>query len=1220
MAKNPSAAVAIAIPRNNPNLRSLFVFIASTVFFAQCQSCLAFQLWEHRHSTAPLSSQNSRKHRISIKPEATMTTILAAAENSDSSSEQTSSVEIDCLNDGSASSSSSATTATFKSLQKLVDSISNARDAMSGDGNDSFTCRLIPSVTGNLGQKHSREEIASIYYTKGENNATIVEINTLIFRPAAISSDANSVYAVAIVPSSKRVDVRAFSEELGQLRHKHEQQQDGTNGCSNDSAFYQSWELAPSHLVLDLCGYSPGGIPPLLVPPRNSGVDGGNIESYDQRKPWAVVLDSSLLPPRNYSSSATQTNQHNQLLLLGGGGNTDYRCLIDAKCLVETVLEANTSDRNVKIASIVRFDGGMTTDVTSTRPTKHPSAGPTLRAAAISSAPKPFFQIAPPSSSMDYYAAKAELELQDRPHRPVPVTAIGRLTSVRQIAKRLVFADFAPPDHVYATWLANKNASSSNSNSKLGQPNNYDKGKGGVSDPPWRSGEDGKDMYVQIIVGKTFCERYDDGTDRLKKLKPGALVLVKGAANVDPMQKNGWRNSAGNWAQKRSLDVIVSSFEILNDDDDDENLRMLVEEAQEEAVAGGDWSSLLPWERKRGYERRAVAGNKGIANGNNAESSDNNNSSTMSSSIHNGAANELTFDRFNSQLRDSPLQIEIVDTDESIRAMSKEISEMFSRIEEDGTQKSDFLDYVAGIDCEWRPTGAYAEALLEGPDDNPVALLQICVPSIKRVYLVDTHRTLRANLAVTEQMNDSEEILAKTIGSIFGSDEMIKVGYSVAIDFRRLAASFPHISAFRDVRSVVELSTLAERLHPKSARPSLGSLQRLTKLVLGYSVAKEQQCSNWEARPLTSNQVEYAALDCALPPRLLDQMTEGSGTARMKQVLPQVTSSWRFQTIDSDQKVAIQLLKAKRVVGNTFVVSQNWLQHKDAPDRVSVPKEGGGPFVDKNGIMKMPANMLNVASGGANAPWKKMVGSTVGKSKAKCIDLLVGDTLPKGANLEYNPRSGYVAFKNCLALFVNMPDPNRPSRRMPYPNEWLEDGRILTWYIRPKDWDGGTSKTGKLLLGNGDPDFEGNRPRVVLFTRIGNGEFVCCGSCKASAADSGSAGAPKTKLVKLNLHLEDWNALKNLAVFSQLLETNKSRINAPDNQEKVFYPVSFRNHLARKILDGDVIGAFGTALNEAKVSTNERSIATGVKCVKNYLSNSDDPVVLQAIEIIEGMV
>lgn len=690
------------------------------------------------------------------------------------------------------------------------------------------------------------------------------------------------------------------------------------------------------------------------------------------------------------------------------------------------------------------------------------------------------------------------------------------------------------------------------------------------------------------------------------------------------MQKNGWRNSAGNWAQKRSLDVIVSSFEILDEDVDDSSVLLLVEEAQKERGTlgkNGNWNNLLPWERKRDYERRAVAGTSTNSGGTTLKNGEND-PSLLTSSDNDDATNALTLNRFNSHLRDTPLKIDIVDADETIRSMAKDISELFSQIEKDSSKNNDLLDYVAGIDCEWRPTGAYAEALLGGPDDNPVALLQICIPAIGRVYLVDTHRTMRANLAETESMTPNEEILSKAIGVMFGSERMIKVGYNVAIDFRRLAASFPHIPAFRDVQSVVELSTLAQHLHPKSVRPSLGSLQRLTKLVLGYNITKEQQCSNWEARPLTPNQVEYATLDCALPPRLLDEMAEGSGTAKMKEILPQVTSSWRFQTLDSDQKDAIRLLKAKRAVGNTFVVSQSWLQDRPVPSPTSVPEEGGGPYTDKSGILRMPSNLVSLAGGREYAPWTKMAGKTVGKSKGKCINLLVGDTLPLGANLEYNPRSGFIAFKDGLALFVNMPDPTGPSqRRMPYPNEWLESGRILTWYIRKKDWDDGKSDTAKLL-GFGDDDDSIDIPSsVVLFTRVGNGEFVCCGKCKVSIAgdDDASAGsASNNKLVKLNLHLNDWETMKDLTTFAQMLEAKKYGDSVTRQRDAVDH-ISVKKRLARMVVDGNVIGALGMALNEANINPTERSISAGVGCLKNIFSDSNDPSVLQAAEIIDKM-
>ena len=128
--------------------------------------------------------------------------------------------------------------------------------------------------------------------------------------------------------------------------------------------------------------------------------------------------------------------------------------------------------------------------------------------------------------------------------------------------------------------------------------------------------------------------------------------------------------------------------------------------------------------------------------------------------------------------------------------------------------------------------------------------------------------------------------------------------------------------------------------------------------------------------------------------------------------------------------------------------------------------------------------------------------------------------IPKDAILDYNQRSGFITFNDGLALFVNMPDPySRSRKRILYPNEWLEDGRILTWFIRENDWEDGCSDTAKLLL-ESNSDFMPTASSVVLFTRIGTGDFVCCGSCTVSVAKNDPLPAKaKKKLVKLNLHL-----------------------------------------------------------------------------------------------------
>jgi hypothetical protein len=298
-------------------------------------------------------------------------------------------------------------------------------------------------------------------------------------------------------------------------------------------------------------------------------------------------------------------------------------------------------------------------------------------------------------------------------------------------------------------------------------------------------------------------------------------------------------------------------------------------------------------------------------------------------------------------------------------------------------------------------------------------------------------------------------------------------------------------------------------------------------------------------------------------------------------------------------------------VGNTFVVTQSWLNRSREPDPASILEEGGGPFTDTDGILRMPADLVSI--GGSVAPWKSMAGKTVeGGKKKDCIDLLAGDAMPDDAILDYNPRSGFITFQDGLALFVNMPDPSRLSRRrMPYPNEWLEDGRILTWYIRKNDWDNGNSETAKLLLGSKNDDSKPSS--VVLFVRMGTKGFVCCGSCNALVSDD---NAKANKLVKLKLQLNDWETMKDTISFSQLLEALKPNSNPNRRRED---PVPIENRLVQAVVDGNIIGAFGMALDACNVGPKERSIAKGRSCIATILSNSDDPLALRAKEIIGKM-
>jgi len=890
---------------------------------------------------------------------------------------------------------------------------------------------------------------------------------------------------------------------------------------------YPKWELSPSTSVEKLCGYKPGTVPPL---------------GYFN-EPFGVVIDRSLIPSNDKGT-----------LLLGGGGTVDYRCLVQSSFLLECT--------NAKVADIIKFNGQISQLVSA----KDQSNSLIRR-------PKPFFPISPPAVGTSSNVNNIILQ----PHRPIPVTALGIITSARQISRRLVFADFAPPDHPVNTLLSS-----------------YEKQLQYEKDMPWRSGEDGKDMYVQIIVGKTFCEQAgEDSSDRLKLLKPGRLVLIRGAVNVDPKQKNGWDNSSGNWAQKRSLDVIISSFTILAEPDE-------VEEVVDEHMKT---LNDLPWERKRRYEQRAVAS---------AENRKKNAKNEIESMSQDAKDSVLTLAQFNSQLQGSPLKVNIVDSYESMKSMANDVTRLSSQIE-NSLESPDLLDYVVGLDCEWRPTNAHPVSDLTRMNDSPVALMQISIPAIGQVYLVDTHKSLRPTLAQSEKMLPIEEVLSQTISILFLSTNILKVGYMVAIDFKRLAGSFPHLPCFRRVNSVVELSTLAKKLHPTILLHEFGSLQRLTKMVLGYDISKEQQCSDWEKRPITPDQIEYGTLDCALPPRLLDEMAEGAGTERMKSVLPHCTTSWRFQTLDSDQRDAIRLLKARRIVSDSFIVIQSWPSGNDVPAAPSVPKEGSGlPYTDLNGIKRLPSHFVKIGSDdkGQRAAWEDMVGEKIGKTKGKCLDLLALHSITEGTRLEYNPRSGFVPFQDGIALFVNMPSSDRPLRVMPYPNEWLDKGQILTWYIRPKDWKNGQSDTANLL-GFGESDIS-STSITALFVRCGNSDFIFCGVCTASLPpetedNSMATGEFNKKLVKLYIRLNDWNSTKYSTVMRDLVKSQNS-IDSSTPTDKVpadvsgdTYSEAFQERLASMVIDGDVIGALGLALDASKTKAKKDQLTLVLTALRIFL-------------------
>lgn len=133
---------------------------------------------------------------------------------------------------------------------------------------------------------------------------------------------------------------------------------------------------------------------------------------------------------------------------------------------------------------------------------------------------------------------------------------------------------------------------------------------------------------------------------------------------------------------------------------------------------------------------------------------------------------------------------------------------------------------LIGIDTETKP------AFKKG-QSNPVALLQLATD--KKVYII---RLLKTGISVQ-------------LASIFSSAKIIKVGIAVRDDFKDLKKMYPF-----EEKEVVDLNVLA----PKLGFESIGA-KKLSALVLGIRISKKQQISNWEAKELTTAQIDYAATD-----------------------------------------------------------------------------------------------------------------------------------------------------------------------------------------------------------------------------------------------------------------------------------------------------------------------------------------------------------------------
>ncbi|XP_037559654.1 exonuclease mut-7 homolog isoform X2 [Dermacentor silvarum] len=159
-------------------------------------------------------------------------------------------------------------------------------------------------------------------------------------------------------------------------------------------------------------------------------------------------------------------------------------------------------------------------------------------------------------------------------------------------------------------------------------------------------------------------------------------------------------------------------------------------------------------------------------------------------------------------------------------------------------------DYdVVGIDAEWKPT--------MGLTPSRLSLVQLAVWD--GVYVLDM-------LKLSNTLSEAQ--WAQLYTDVLSSNEILKLGFGIAEDLKLLSETIKCPEA--KIQNVVDLCSFVEKLrsdHPNMMKPVVPKerghkgLSELTRILLGLPLNKDEQCSDWENRPLRQSQMKYAALD-----------------------------------------------------------------------------------------------------------------------------------------------------------------------------------------------------------------------------------------------------------------------------------------------------------------------------------------------------------------------
>lgn len=151
---------------------------------------------------------------------------------------------------------------------------------------------------------------------------------------------------------------------------------------------------------------------------------------------------------------------------------------------------------------------------------------------------------------------------------------------------------------------------------------------------------------------------------------------------------------------------------------------------------------------------------------------------------------------------------------------------------------------IVGFDAEWVPDFSYGS-------DNPISVLQLAFPSLRRVYVI--------------QLGQLDWKLPSDVQMMLVNPAVMKVGFGVN---KKDSAKLTRTGISVTSSSVVDVQERCAVALGESPR-HLG-LKRAAQELLGCELLKDKRCScsDWSSKQLSAEQVRYAALDAWVALRL----------------------------------------------------------------------------------------------------------------------------------------------------------------------------------------------------------------------------------------------------------------------------------------------------------------------------------------------------------------